>query len=90
MQLNYGNVITTERHVNIQLDDQLGRRLLQLLDGTRTRADLLDELRGLIEKGEISLSNSSEAQEYQRLLETLPEGLDGILAFLANHAVLVA
>jgi methyltransferase-like protein len=90
MQLNYGTVITTERHVNIQLEDQLGRRLLQLLDGTRSRADLLEELRGLIEKGEISLGNGSDPQESQRLLDGLPEGLDGILAFLAKHAVLVA
>jgi hypothetical protein len=90
MQLNYGTVITTERHVNIQLEDQLGRRLLQLLDGTRSRADLLEELCGLIEKGEISLGNGSDPQESQRLLNGLPEGLDGILAFLAKHAVLVA
>jgi SAM-dependent methyltransferase len=39
-----GEMLTTVRHTGIRLDDDLGRRLVALLDGTRDRAALLDAL----------------------------------------------
>jgi SAM-dependent methyltransferase len=40
-----GELLTTQRHTGIRLDDELGQRLITLLDGTRDRAALLDALR---------------------------------------------
>jgi SAM-dependent methyltransferase len=39
-----GGMLTTLRHTGLQLDDDLGRRLVTLLDGRRDRAALLDAL----------------------------------------------
>jgi Predicted methyltransferase regulatory domain len=39
-----GELLTTARHTAIHLDDELGTRLVTLLDGTRDRAALLDAL----------------------------------------------
>ncbi len=36
--------MTTRRHTAVELDDDLGRRLVTLLDGTRDRAALLQDL----------------------------------------------
>ncbi|MBW3653064.1 MAG: class I SAM-dependent methyltransferase [Actinobacteria bacterium] len=44
LEAEQGEMLTTVRHTPIRLDDELGRRLVTLLDGTRDRAALLDEL----------------------------------------------
>ncbi|MGH2840316.1 MAG: hypothetical protein ACRDKY_05780, partial [Solirubrobacteraceae bacterium] len=40
-----GTMLTTVRHTHYELDDDLGRRIAALLDGTRDRAALLAALR---------------------------------------------
>ena len=40
-QLRFGPHVTTLRHASISVDDESGRHLLSLLDGTRDRAQLL-------------------------------------------------
>jgi len=44
LQATHGELLTTARHTGIRLDDELGKRLISLLDGTRDRAALLDAL----------------------------------------------
>lgn len=44
LQLTGGSIVTTLCHEQVQIDDELARRILLLLDGTRTRAILLAEL----------------------------------------------
>jgi len=39
-----GELLTTARHTGMRLDDELGQRLIGLLDGTRDRAALIDAL----------------------------------------------
>ena len=39
-----GELLTTARHTAIRLDDELGQRLVMLLDGTRNRDALIDAL----------------------------------------------
>ncbi len=46
LQAAQGEILTTPRHTGYALDDDLMRRLVALLDGTRDRAALLDELGG--------------------------------------------
>jgi SAM-dependent methyltransferase len=44
LQAESGSFVTTGRHSTVELDDDLGRRLVTLLDGTRDRAALLKDL----------------------------------------------
>ncbi|MBI5384626.1 MAG: class I SAM-dependent methyltransferase [Verrucomicrobia bacterium] len=43
-QIRRGNSVATQRHQVVRVEDELGRHLLGLLDGTRDRAALADEL----------------------------------------------
>jgi Predicted methyltransferase regulatory domain/Methyltransferase domain len=47
-QARSGALVTNLRHTSVRIDDELGRRLVLLLDGTRDRAGLLDELRAFL------------------------------------------
>jgi predicted methyltransferase family protein/methyltransferase family protein/protein-lysine methyltransferase-like protein len=44
-QARSGQLVTNLRHTSVRIDDDLGRRLVVLLDGTRDRVGLLGELR---------------------------------------------
>jgi hypothetical protein len=51
-QARAGAVVTNLRHVSVRIEDDLGRRLVTLLDGTRDRAALAADLRAfLAERG---------------------------------------
>jgi ubiquinone/menaquinone biosynthesis C-methylase UbiE len=51
-QARSSQLVTNLRHASVRIEDDLGRRLVVLLDGRRDRAELLDELRTfLIEAG---------------------------------------
>lgn len=51
-QARSGQLVTNLRHASVRLEDDLGRRLVVLLDGTRDRVQLLHELRAfLLETG---------------------------------------
>lgn len=71
--------LTTLRHSSIRLDDELGWRLVALLDGTRDRAALLAELEAATNGGypdlEAALEHSLEALAAVGLL--LPDDPDG-------------
>lgn len=47
-QARSGEVVTNLRHVSVRIEDELGRRLVALLDGTRDRAALAAELRAFL------------------------------------------
>ena len=45
--------MTNLRHTSVRIEDELGRRLVTLLDGTRDRAALAAELRAfLVDRGD--------------------------------------
>jgi hypothetical protein len=70
--------VTNLRHAGVRIEDELGRRLVILLDGTRDRAQLLDELSAfLLETG-------------GRVPEDLESGLERSLEGLAGLALLRA
>jgi hypothetical protein len=88
-QLEYGPVITNELHLSIKMEDELGRALLKLMDGTRDRAALLRDLqlmtdRGQLDAGENKISHNGELQD------SVGEQLEQNLRWLAKHAVLVS
>lgn len=61
-----GEMLTTVRHTGLRLDDDLGRRLVTLLDGTRDRAELLEQLQPSAATGREELASGLE-QSLQRL-----------------------
>ena len=68
--------MTNLRHASVRIEDDLGRRLVTLLDGTRDRAALAAELRAfLVERGDPVPAD-------------LPEALDRSLQGLARLALL--
>jgi SAM-dependent methyltransferase len=75
-QARSGQLVTNLRHASVRLEDDLGRRLVVLLDGTRDHAQLLDELRSfLVESG-------------QEVPERLEPGLERSLEGIARLALL--
>jgi hypothetical protein len=75
-QARGGEVVTNLRHASVRIEDELGRRLVTLLDGTRDRVALAAELRAfLVERGE-------------PVPDDLDEGLERSLRGLARLALL--
>jgi hypothetical protein len=76
-QATTGDLVTNLRHATVRIEDDLGRRLVTLLDGTRDRAALVADLRAhLAARGE-ELSD-----------EDLSAGLEASLQGLARLALL--
>jgi hypothetical protein len=73
-------IVPSLRHHSVAFDDELGKRLLELLDGTRDRSDLLRELNGAIASG--------SAQLPAGVLSVTPELLEERLTALAQLALL--
>jgi methyltransferase-like protein len=90
LQLQQGNVVSTLRHTTLRIEDSLGRHLVMLLDGTRDRAALLEDLGELVQCGAATLSHEGKPLcDVQEALKYLPSGLEASLTGLARSAVLV-
>jgi SAM-dependent methyltransferase len=89
-QAQRGTLVSNLRHVNLQIDDALGRRLIQLLDGTRDRAALLSELKIFVESGEATKREGEIDDDARQLLRSLPDELEANLSRLASYALLVS
>jgi hypothetical protein len=86
-----GPIITTLLHNNIKLEDDLGRRLLLLLDSTKDRAALLRDLRITIESDtEVDAGDEETQKTKADLLDNLPQELDEKLDLLARLGLLLA
>lgn len=77
-----GTVVTSLKHKCIRLADDLVRHLVSLLDGTRDRAALLDEMARFVRE--------SGRPDADQLLGVLPEGLEKNLHRVATLALLEA
>jgi methyltransferase-like protein/trans-aconitate methyltransferase len=87
LQSRSGQVVTNLLQGSVRLEDDLTRRLVQMLDGTRDRAAVLDELAELAASGAVPLGNTGGRAEARRMLD---EGLDQHMARLAKLALLTA
>ncbi len=90
IQCTEGNKVTNLRHYAIKIEDPIGHRLLQLLDGTRNRAQLIDALTEWVCAEEEILrqfeaGSTSKANIYAKLSEQLESNLEelGHLALLS-------
>jgi hypothetical protein len=88
-QLEYGPVITNELHLSIRMEDELGRALLKLMDGTRDRAALLRDLQMMTDHGQIDAGRNRISHNGE-LQGSVGEQLEQNLRWLAKHAVLVS
>ena len=77
-QARSGQLVTNLRHTTVRLEDDLGRRLVALLDGTRDRAQLVDELRSFLSETGQDVPEPLEAG-----LERSLEGIAGLALFRA-------
>ncbi len=85
LQLKQSNVVTTLLHNSLRLEDELARQLLSLLDGTRDRSALIQELTRMIESGSKYASGEKEA-----MLEVLTTRLEEKLVELGKLGLLLA
>lgn len=92
-ELESGNDLSNLRHNTVRVEGKLAAQLLSLLDGTRDRAMLLDEMRLYISDNAARLDENGEhdeAQNARRMLDDLPIALEQNLKHLARLALLVA
>ena len=90
-QETHDTVVTTMRHAMIRVEGSLERHLLMLLDGTRDRAALLNELAGLVKSGAVTMGqDGASVPDREKALQILSQGLEPNLEKLARLALLVA
>lgn len=76
-QLPQANNVLTLLNLDVRIEDDVSRHLLQVCDGTRDREQLLKEMREFIEQNE-------DIEDKETLLKDLPEWLDESLTQLAK------
>ena len=90
LQLRSGTAISTLHHQSIAVGDELGRMLIQLLDGMRDHATLVKDLANLIRSSTaFTIPERHSDARVEQLLEHLPDGLEINLRSLARLAILV-
>jgi len=86
-QIGRGNMVTTLLHIPVQVEDELGRSLLQWLDGTLDRQELLEKLWLLLKsKNALRIPDGDEAAARRQLQSELETNL----AKLAKLGLLIA
>ncbi|NJD09422.1 MAG: methyltransferase domain-containing protein [Gemmatimonadetes bacterium] len=90
-QLERSTRVTSLVHQNISAMEPIGRALLQLLDGSRSRTELIAELLRQIESGALPPPPPSDENDTDTDVRTrLERGLESSLAGLAYSALLEA
>jgi methyltransferase-like protein/2-polyprenyl-3-methyl-5-hydroxy-6-metoxy-1,4-benzoquinol methylase len=86
-----GIKVTNLRHYTIKIEDPIAHRLLQLLDGSRDRTRLIDELSQWINTEKIPLPQlDSETASTEVIHATISEQLENNLIELGHLALLTA
>jgi hypothetical protein len=70
LQAREGPVVTNLRHAGVRIEDELGRRLVTLLDGSGDRAALAVDLRALLTESGTPVPDDLDA-ELERSLRGL-------------------
>ncbi len=77
LQAKQGGLCTSLLHETIKFEDFLSQQLIMLLDGTRDRAALRQEMSELINSSEFVLTQGKEPEaQREELLEALPDKLE--------------
>jgi SAM-dependent methyltransferase/methyltransferase-like protein len=83
LQLRQANNVLTLLNLDVKIEDEVSRRLLELLDGTRNQNDLLEPMRAFIDSGD-------EIEDKETLLKDLPDWLKESLTNLARMGMFAA
>lgn len=78
LEARSGQFVTNLRHARVRLEDDLGRHLVTLLDGTRDRATLLTELERFICRGILGLGENEADSVIRDLAPALERSLQGL------------
>jgi methyltransferase-like protein/predicted O-methyltransferase YrrM len=82
--------LSTLLHSTVKVDDPLGRRLLLLLDGTRDRYALREELVGLIQSGGATIEiEGHTVSDPEKIRELISQRLEQKLGELARLGLLI-
>ncbi len=91
LQAREGKRVTNFRHATIAVDGSLERQLLQLLDGSRDRTALLDDLSRLVEMGTLTIEKNGELiTDLDVARQTIAMELEDKLVEIGKNALLVA
>lgn len=90
LQLQQRSTITNLLGVNIRIDDLLGRQLLLMLDGTRDRQTLGNEIRALVDANMQTQNGRPGPSDKTNVLQDLPKQLEEKLADLGRLGFLLA
>lgn len=91
LQLHHGPMVTNLCHGCVKLEGTLAQHLFQLLDGSRDRLALLEELLMLVKSESATMrKDGKEVTDPQHVRQLLAEALDQKLAELAELALFVA
>jgi methyltransferase-like protein len=82
-QLRQANNVLTLLNLDVKIEDEVSRRLLELLDGTRNQNDLLEPMRAFIASGD-------EIEDKEALLKDLPDWLKESVTNLARMGMFVS
>lgn len=80
LQMQQANNVSTLLNLDLQIDDAISRRLLELMDGTRNKQQLLAEISSFIE-------TTDEIDNKQDLLNNLKNWLDDSIGQLAKLGI---
>ncbi len=88
MQAESTNRLTSCRHETVNVDD-LSKHLVPLMDGTRTKDQLVEELKRLVEEGKLVIQQKGEKPEGISMDEVMGKAVNEVLKRLSNAALLV-
>lgn len=74
-QAAHGTTVTSLLHVPVCIEDEIGRQLLQWLDGTRDHRQLLDCLCAFLHSHNVAVPEPNEGASWQKLASDLEENL---------------
>ena len=87
LQIEHDSLVTNLRHICVEVQDEIGRQLLRLLDGTRDRRMLLADLASAVESAPDTASANKPSVHDVR--KNLAAELEANLQKLAKLALLV-
>jgi len=89
MQAGWSRTVTNLLHKNVEVDDDLGLLLLRLLDGTRDRAALCDEMLAFIERnGGFTRADGSVVSDQREMRDMVANAIEANLQKIARMALL--
>lgn len=88
MQAESTNRLTSVRHETAVLDD-LTKHLTPLIDGTRTRDQLVQELKRLVEEGKLVIQQKGEKSGNVDMDDVMGKAVDEVLRRLGASALLI-